>query len=433
MKVMKLALLGTAALAAVSVSARADNLSDLKSQIEALQADVAALQAAPSVPAGYSLLTMSEAPAIVVPGLEVRDSNAKSATVNTIGVLPTADVPASTVIQWSGSVRAAIAYDDVDYDLAPVLFEAGVDDNNLHLKARGRLDVTGTTDTAVGEVGASMSFYGDFDNEMVDGTGFTSNSASVYMDYAWGWWKMTPELTFAGGYNGSLATIGYGMRKINDAYISRGTVGVDGGDFTQLRLSYNSGPVGVAVALEHTDENDNLAYTSGGPLGVAAEVTYSGDMFNAEIAGFVRDADPAISPVVAASKVTQSQIGLGLGAKLSDMFDISAAGSFGNNVWYTDGNGEQWIGDGWEVSAAIVATLSDSVSAEIGAGWSSYDYDFAAGDTTDRVAVAGGVYWSPVSQLKMGAQASWVSVDETLATEQESDTLKAAFVTWWNF
>ena len=431
MKVMKLALLGTAALAAVSVSARADNLSDLKAQIEALQADVAALQAAPSVPAGYSLLTMSEAPAIVVPGLEVRDSNAKSATVNTIGVLPTADVPASTVIQWSGSVRAAIAYDDVDYDLAPVLFEAGVDDNNLHLKARGRLDVTGTTDTAVGEVGASMSFYGDFDNNMTDDIGFTTNSASVYMDYAWGWWKMTPELTFAGGYNGSLATIGYGIRKINDAYISRGTVGVDGGDFTQLRLSYNSGPVGVAVALEHTDEGDNIASYAGGPFGVAAEVTYSGDVFNAEIAGFLRDADSNYA--AAGGKVTQSQIGLGIGAKLSDMFDISAAGSFGNNVWYTDGNGEQWIGDGWEVSAAIVATLSDSVSAEIGAGWSSYDYDFAAGDTTDRVAVAGGVYWSPVSQLKMGAQASWVSVDETLAAEQESDTLKAAFVTWWNF
>ena len=431
MKVIKLALLGTAALAAVSVSARADNLSDLKAQIEALQADVAALQAAPSVPAGYSLLTMSQAPRIVVPGLEVRDSNAQSATVTTIGVLPTADVPASTVIQWSGSVRAAIAYDDVDYDLAPVAGEAGVDDNNLHLKARGRLDVTGTTDTAVGEVGASMSFFGDFDNNMAGGTGFTSQSAAVTMDYAWGWWKMTPELTFAGGYNGSLATIGYGIRKINDAYISRGTVGVDGGDFTQLRVSYNSGPVGVALALEHTDEGDNLASYAGGPFGVAAEVTYSGDMFNAEIAGFLRDADSNYA--AAGGKVTQSQIGLGLGAKLSDMFDISAAGSFGNNVWYTDGNGEQWIGDGWEVSAAIVATLSDSVSAEIGAGWSSYDYDFAAGDTTDRVAVAGGVYWSPVSQLKMGAQASWVSVDETLATEQESDTLKAAFVTWWNF
>ena len=70
MKVMKLALLGTAALAAVSVSARADDLSALKAQIEALQADVAALQAAPSVPAGYSLMTVSEGDRIVVPGLE---------------------------------------------------------------------------------------------------------------------------------------------------------------------------------------------------------------------------------------------------------------------------------------------------------------------------------------------------------------------------
>ena len=429
MKVMKLALLGTAALAAVSVSARADNLSDLKSQIEALQADVAALQAAPSVPAGYSLLTMSEAPAIVVPGLEVRDSNAKSATVNTIGVLPTADVPASTVIQWSGSVRAAIAYDDVDYDLAPVLFEAGVDDNNLHLKARGRLDVTGTTDTAVGEVGAAISFYGDFDNNMKGSTGFTTNSTSVMMDYAWGWWKMTPELTFAGGYNGSLATIGYGIRKINDAYISRGTVGVDGGDFTQLRLSYNSGPVGVAVALEHTDEGDNIASYAGGPFGVAAEVTYSGDVFNAEIAGFLRDADSNYA--AAGGKVTQSQIGLGIGAKLSDMFDISAAGSFGNNIWYSDASGWAETGDGWEVSAAIVATLSDSVSAELGAGWSSYDSDAPDNDSTDTFGLAGGVYWSPVSQLKTGVQASWTSKDD--ADESDSDTLKAAFVTWWNF
>jgi hypothetical protein len=36
MKVLKLALIGTAALAALSVTARADSLSDLKAQIEAL-------------------------------------------------------------------------------------------------------------------------------------------------------------------------------------------------------------------------------------------------------------------------------------------------------------------------------------------------------------------------------------------------------------
>ncbi len=116
MNVMKFALLGTAALAAVSVSARADDLADLKAQIESLQADVAALQAAPSVPAGYQLLSVSEAPAIVVPGLEIKDKNGKGATATTISVLPTADMPASTVVQWSGSVRAAVTYQDRDYD-----------------------------------------------------------------------------------------------------------------------------------------------------------------------------------------------------------------------------------------------------------------------------------------------------------------------------
>ncbi len=423
MKVMKLALLGTAALAAVSVSARADDLSALKAQIEALQADVAALQAAPAVPAGYQLLTVSEAERIVVPGLDVRDSHGQSKTATTIGVLPTADVPASTVIQWSGSVRAALWYKDYDADGTASDYDA------VRVAARGRLDVTGTTDTAVGEVGASVSFYGDFGTKAAN----ISTSAMVKMDYAWGWWKMTPELTFAGGYAGSLGGIGMGIAKVNDAYISRGDTHVSGDDFTQFRISYASGPVGVAVALEHTDDGDNgvAGTATDSSLGVAAEITYAGDMFNAEIAGFLRDTDT--NGGGAGGEETQSQIGLGLGANLSDMFNVSVAGSMGNNVFYTDGIGATRIGDGWEASAAVVATLSDSVSAELGAGWSSYE-DLAVGNVndTDTFALAGGVYWSPVSQLKMGVQASWVDRDSP-ATAFDTETLNAAFVTWWNF
>lgn len=456
MKVIKLALLGTAALAAVSVSARADDLSALKAQIEALQADVAALQAAPAVPAGYQLLTISEADRIVVPGLEVRDSHGQSKTATTIGILPTADVPASTVIQWSGSVRAALAYydnDETGTDASVTLTafgaEAPNDADGLRIRARGRIDVTGTTDTAVGEVGASMSIYADFSNNMAGGIGFTSNSAAVSMDYAWGWWKMTPELTFAGGYAGSLASIGMGMAKVNDAYISRGSTDVSGGDMTQMRLSYASGPVGVAIALEHTDDGDNVydpplsrGSDTGSSLGVAGELTYSGDMFNAELAGFLRDADSNGS-IVAGGKVTQSQIGLGLGANLSDMFHVSAAASLGNNVWFNDSvsNGttanianSNHVGDGWEASVAAVATLSDSVSAEVGVGFSSYDENLTTLET-ETMAVAGGVYWSPVSQLKMGVQASWVDVDNTATGVNyiDSEELAAAFVTWWNF
>jgi len=84
---MKIALLGTAALAAVSVSARADNLSDLKAQIEALNARVATLETAPAVPAGYQMVSFS-----------------KEGNNHIISIMPTADMPATTVITWSGYV-----------------------------------------------------------------------------------------------------------------------------------------------------------------------------------------------------------------------------------------------------------------------------------------------------------------------------------------
>jgi hypothetical protein len=48
MNVLKIALLGTAALAAVSVSARADDLADLKAQIEALNGRISQLESTPS-------------------------------------------------------------------------------------------------------------------------------------------------------------------------------------------------------------------------------------------------------------------------------------------------------------------------------------------------------------------------------------------------
>ena len=54
MKSIKMALLGGAALAVTAAAAQADDLDALKAQIEALNARVAAMEAAPSVPAGYS-------------------------------------------------------------------------------------------------------------------------------------------------------------------------------------------------------------------------------------------------------------------------------------------------------------------------------------------------------------------------------------------
>src|ERR1044071_8554255 len=64
MKMMKWALLGGAALAVTATAARADDLTDLKAQIEALQNRVSQLEAQPSAAqpaaAGFSLLAIRD-------------------------------------------------------------------------------------------------------------------------------------------------------------------------------------------------------------------------------------------------------------------------------------------------------------------------------------------------------------------------------------
>jgi len=80
---------------------QADDLEALKAQIEALNARVAAMEAAPTAPAGYQLLAISEGDRVNIPGLE---------KVNTISVLPTADAPAGATITWTGFVRAGLVW-----------------------------------------------------------------------------------------------------------------------------------------------------------------------------------------------------------------------------------------------------------------------------------------------------------------------------------
>ena len=232
MKTMKVALLATAALAAVSVSARADDTAAIKAQLEALTARIAQLEAGPAVPTGFSLLTISEGAATVVPGSEVlnKDAVAEGGKATVIGIMPTADLPATTTIEWSGYVRAAIIYTSVD----------GPDDYDV--KTRGQITVVGKTDTAVGEVGAKVTLRAN-----ADGLG----DVSYVSPTAWGWWAMTPEWTVGGGYQGSLGNIGYGYDGACSCYYTdNADVAMNPGDVTQMRLSFASGPLSMGLAIE---------------------------------------------------------------------------------------------------------------------------------------------------------------------------------------
>ncbi len=412
MKTMKVALLATAALAAVSASARADDAAAIKAQLEALTARIAHLEAAPAAPVGYSLLTMSEATATKVPGLDgfSKQDNSYGDTASVIGILPTADAPATASVEWSGYVRAMIIYHDFNNDDSDGFTYSTDVGDGVDVAGRGQLKVVGKTDTAVGEVGVRLQLRGDFAG--------VEQRATVKYNEAWGWWAMTPELTLGGGYSGSLGYVGYGIDAACTCNATDwGDTYNNPGDTSQVRLSYASGPLTAAIALEDATRSSSNSpkyfnSASGDALGIAGKIGWAGDSVSGEIAGAWRDGDSSNSILVphgghfdsgVDGESSSWVIGAGMGFALGDMANLSIAA----NVGQTNFNA-----DVWNVSALVGMNLSDTVRAEVGGGYKSYSYN----DVVDGVAVPpdrdiwnvlAGVYYEPVSQLTIGLEAEY--------------------------
>ena len=408
MKTMKVALLATAALAAVSVSARADDAAAIKAQLEALNARIAQLEAGPALPVGYSLLALSEVDQFTLTGEKASDVSATS-TANRISVLPTADAPAAASISWSAEIRAALTHRNnvqttgvtglTTTIITPdpdgtgplpnppdIVNTNGTTYNNDEtvIKARGRIRAQATTSTSVGDVGIDIRLQGASE--------FGGGAAAV-MNIAWGWWAMTPEWTLGGGYTGTLADPGHGM----DSYIQFGTTIAYGtGDQEQFRLTYASGPLTWAVALE-----DNDSTTSETQLAVASRINYAGDAFSASLAGYYR---PEQSPVN-----DYWQIAAGATMPLGDIATFSVNGA---------------VADTFSSATAYVSfDLTDATFFEVGAGRKWND-----GSSNDTTVINGGIYWKPVDQLKVGLQA-----DHIMRQGVAANTTSVSLVTWFSY
>jgi hypothetical protein len=346
MNALKIALLGTAALAAVSVSARADDLSNLKAQIEALNAQVAA----------------------------------------------TADAPAAsaTVITWNGNVAAGVVYQ--------ALTLAGTTTSKTDIRSKWGLGVKAVTDTAVGEVGVSIAFAGG--DASTTPTNWFSSRGPVNSDGYSGWWKITPALTLKAGNMGSLSGNGQGQDdKATNIYGGK-TIGgfgeLDGfgipTNLSQMQLAYADGPISAAIAVEDGDNN---------AFGVAGEVKYSGDGFNVEVNGGSN------------SGYWTGNVGIGYSM---DMFGISMAAGMGSGPGATD--------DYSQASGLLTAKLGDTLNAELGAG-----HVWNQGASNDVTAYNGGIYYAPVSQLKIGVEAGYKDFEDATIADETS----AALVTKFSF
>jgi len=279
MKMLKWALLGGAAFAVTATAAQADELSDLKAQLETLQQRVTQLEAQPStsLPSGYSLMSFRSGGAVYNAGPERAEMQQLTAVQNgfTIGVMPAADVAPVAEVTVSGEIRTILTYNGND-DIHGK-FSAGSDgwyknpwkhedaysfsekfkikdsDDTLDVQTRARLVVTGKAETAVGEVGGRIRIQA--------GNPFDDDNGAV-INQAWAWWKFSPSWALYAGLWDSTAAPQAGIDWDFTGPTYTGLLG-DDGSTEQIRLVFNNGgPVTFAIAVEDNESDDFCTGTS---------------------------------------------------------------------------------------------------------------------------------------------------------------------------
>jgi hypothetical protein len=442
MKMMKWALLGGAALAVTATAARADDLSALKAQIEALQTRVSQLEAQPQAaqPSGYSLLAIRDGQGTFGDLTPEKYGDASREDQGfTLSVMPTADAAPVAEVSVAGEIRTALIYTDpLDSD------DENFSDDSLDVAVRGRLNVRGKIETAVGEVGGHIRLQAQ------GGGNFSDYRESATMPKAYGWWKFAPEWELMAGYNDNTGALQTSYDWLVSS-IPIATVGPSNINNEQFRLTFASGPLSFAISVEDPDNITTTTTVAGNiltcPGGVGSEgcetphvvettsststtgdtsdipnvqayLMYSSDAFTAQIVGLVQDDDFG---------ATDWAIGGGATIGIADAFTFLAAAvvgegtsSYANNV----GPGTE-DDDFWGASVGVIANLSEDTRFELGAGIEDYDL---GGEAT---AVNGGIFWDPVSQVTVGLGATWV--DFSFDDAEDDDQIQVWFGTFLRF
>ncbi len=460
MKMMKWALLGGAAVAVTATAARADDLSALKAQIEQLQSRVSQLEAQPqaSMPSGYSLLSIRDGQGTYEGVLPERYADrVREESGFTLSVVPTADAAPAAEVSVSGEIRTALIYTDID---------AEDSDDNLDVKVRGRIFIKGKADTAVGEVGGYFRLQAD------GGGNFSDYSEATKMNKAYGWWKFAPEWELMTGYNDNTAAlqVGWDWLAASGPVSSFGPSNINN---EQMRLTYSSGPLSFALAVEDPDKgagfdstvatlvpdgpdpdalqdvvildvvaSSSTADRSDIPM-VAGYLMYSSDAFTAQLVGLYQD-----------DNIGNGDWAIGGGATvgLGEMFQLTAGAVYGEGTKQFENNVSSLTVDEefWGASVGLLANLSEDTRLELGVGYEDYD------NAGTALGFGGGVYWDPVSQVTLGVGATYIDRKDTaeigtvsvdpdgplpgtpvnvsrIVDDEDEDSLEIFFGTWLRF
>jgi len=444
---LRRALLGGVALTVMASSgARADELADLKAQLEALQSRVNTLEQQPTqasnLPPGASFITFERGSRM---DFVAQDRASDRVNQNddagfTIAITPTADMPAPVAeIVVYGYVKGDVIYDLDGTDNKFSFSMPGQDrfdeddDEFVFLHAnQSRFGIKSKVDTAVGQIRSriEMDFFAASErDDFGDAFLGLGQQNTIRLRQAYGEWDMTPNWTLLVGQNDQIATLEVFGVTLVDNY---GDAGCCGGDrFAQVRLTYHEGPLTWGVGIERPAEaSDTLIPGFGSFLQYDTE---AGHQFM--VAGGINDIN---SDPFNLEDDDDHEIGWVIGAAAN--INLADIATFTAGVNYTDGLAPQWINQldtrstvcdnlvvdavtglpvcesfddnlqrAWGITAGLTYKVNEITAINIAGG---YAQNIDAEDNplliVDNVwTVHGNILWQPVKQMRLGWEVMW--------------------------
>ena len=401
MKMIKTSLLATAALLSISTLAHADALADLKAAIIGIDTRQAVGQASVGLPRGY--------------------------TVN-----PTADAAGTDLaveepfvdLKVTGYIKTGFIYSQVKTN----------GDDKADFDVEGGVNVKGSVQSALGEVGATIQAKWDIAEA-------TNNAASFALrdDGLIGFWQFADAMKLEMGRSNA-GRIENGIDKntrriwtVQNRRIRSENAG--NGFFDRdayngfMGLAYASGPILLQVRAHDATRGIGAGATADDDaLGVSAKAVYSGDVVSFEVAGGYWGEDGATALPLAQQTGVKWLASAGTELNFIEGVPLSFGAQYGELH-----NGTQSV----KLSGSFGLTITDTISAGFGGGWTQISNtpvgmpntpNNISGNHEELVAV-GGVYYSPMTYLTVGLEGDWVD-DSRPAI---SDGLTGAFVARYAF
>ncbi len=393
---IKTTLLASAALVAVSTSAQAESILDLKSAFDSISNRDVMSQTALQVPTSFKIYPVADASgdvAVDEPFVEVKTS---------------------------GYIKTGYIFSEIK-DGSPA-------DKSSDIDVEAGLNVKASVQSSAGEIGVTVQSKWDVAES-------TTNLASIALrdDGIVGFWQFADTMKFEMG-RGNAGRLENGIikntRRIWTTADRRVRAENAGNGFFDrdayngfLGLAYASGPLTLNMRLHDATRGVTGALGSDDDaMGASTKATISSDMINFEAVGGYWGQSNAKNLAQASQTGVKWLAGVGTELNFIPGLPVSIGAQMGELH-----NGAEQM----NVSASFGFALTDNISAGFGAGMKKVKSSPNVADNRTEKVINGGIYYAPMSQLIIGLEGDWL--DDGKPSVTTNDGLTGAVVTRFNF